>query len=288
MKRLRKSLVLIVLVVISVEVILIFTGALDLVSAVKIVLLIGLPLFGFVAFELYVVARAVRAAKSSGQDLPIALEAALSEFFPRAVARYLRQDFMLLRAIGMLITRRRDVAAGEQLLRYSSPLVYMLSAIAVVDGAVAIALHMLLPPGWIRTLILVLGVLGLIWLVGFIASLIVYPHTISDSRLRLRFSVFHDIAIPVENIRSAQKFRDDPGSTNSAACVDGKLIMVVAARVNIKLEMDEIPELAALNHKLAGQSVSEILFYTDDEKTVREVFPHITSSPGLIRWGTGA
>lgn len=271
MKRLRKSLGLFVLLVILVEVVLIFTGVLDLVSAVKIVVLIELSLFIFVAVELYLVARAVRVARASGQDLPFALETALSEFFPHVVARYLRQDFMLIRAIWMLVTRRRDVGTGEHPLRYSSPLVYMLSAIAVVDGAVAIPIHVLLPPGWFRTLLLILGILGFIWLLGFLASLIVYPHTISNSRLRLRFSVFHNITIPTQTITSVQKFRDDPGSTNSAACIDGKLIMTVASQADIKLELDETLELTSLSDKLAGQAVQEIIFYTDDDATAQSL-----------------
>lgn len=191
------------------------------------------------------------------------------QFFPAVVARYFRRDLLLLRAIGMLVTGRRDVAAGERPLRYGSPLVFMLSAIAVVDGLIVVALHMVLP-GWIRTAALILGILGLVWLVGFIASLVVYPHVVSETRLRLRFSVFHDISISRNAIEDVQAFRDDPGSTASGACVDGKLVMSVASQTNIRLRTHGVVALKSRSSRLAGQRVSEIIFYTDDDEAARQ------------------
>lgn len=264
MRKLRKILGTLVLVVILVEVVLVLSGVLDLLSAVKIVVLIELSLAGFVIFEIYVIAKAVRSAKASGEDLPFALDLSFSDFFPASLARYLRQDFMLLRAIWMLVTGRRDVDEDERAMPYSSPLVYMLSAIAVVDGLVVVALHMLLP-GWIRTVALILGILGFIWLVGFIASLIVYPHVVGEHRLRLRFSVFHDIIIPLDAIRQVQAFGGDPGSTNSAANFDGKLVMVVTNQANLRVLTQDIENLKTLSPKLADEPISGIIFYTDDK-----------------------
>ncbi len=50
----------------------------------------------------------------------------------------------------------------------------MLSAIAVLDGLAALTLHLLLPRG-IRTVARVLGIIGFVWLIGFLVSLICYP-----------------------------------------------------------------------------------------------------------------
>lgn len=271
MKRLRKTLSTGVLLVILVEVILIFSGVLDLSSAVRTIVVIEVSLLVFVVLEIFVVTRAVRSARASGAELPFALDRSLSEFFPAVVTRSLRQDLLLLRALGMLITGRRDVKKDEQALPYSNPIVPMLAVITVVDVLVAFGLHMLLPAGWIRTAILILGILGLIWLVGFIASLIVYPHVVSEKQLRLRFGIFHDIVIPREAIAEAESFRGDPGSAHAAACQEGRLIMVVANQATIRLSTRGVEELTALSPKLAGQPISEIIFYTDETDSASQV-----------------
>lgn len=205
----RKVLGGLALTVIAVEVVLVLTGAVDFGSAARFVITMELCLGVFVIVEGLIVVKAVRRAKSLGTDLPVALDQSLGLFLPAAVARYLRQDLMLVRAIFMLLAGRRDVADGEQPIGYSGPLVVMLGALTVVDGIVAVLLHRLLPAG-VRNVALVLGVLGLVWLVGFVASLICYPHVVSADRLRLRFSVFHDFTVPAAAIRTVATTSREP------------------------------------------------------------------------------
>lgn len=188
----------------------------------------------------------------------------------KRLRRILSREALLLRAIWMLVTGRRDVKEDELALPYSSPLVPMLSVITVVDGLVAVGLHLLLPPGWIRTVVLILGILGLIWLLGFLASLVVYPHTLSADRLRLRFGVFHDILIPREAITDARSFKGDPGSTHSAACIEERLVMVVANQASLTLRLIGPTELTTLSLKLADQQVTEVIFYTDAPDDARQ------------------
>ncbi len=74
----------------------------------------------------------------------------------------------------MLLTGRRDVKESEVAIPYSGLLVFRLSAIAVLDGLAALRLHLLLPRG-IRTVAVVLGIVGFVWVIGFLVSLICYP-----------------------------------------------------------------------------------------------------------------
>lgn len=54
------------------------------------------------------------------------------------------------------------------------------------------------------------------WLLGFIASLICYPHLVSAKRRRLRFSVFHDIVVPATVVTSVHTTSKEPRSQKSA------------------------------------------------------------------------
>lgn len=262
---LRRVLGSLVLIIVLTEVVLVLTGVLDFASAAKFTVAMELCLAGFVFFEAWIIVKAVRSARTSGADLPFALDDALAEFFPAAVARYVRQDLMLVRAIWMLLAWRRDVRDGEHPIAYSGPLVVLLSCIAVLDGLAAFVLHLLLPDG-IRTVALVLGILGLVWLLGFVASLVCYPHVVGEDRIRLRFSAFHDVIVPLSALDSAHAVDGTPESTSSAARVDDQLVMAVAGQANLAVTTQPDAALTTLHPRLRGNMPSRVRFYADDRR----------------------
>ncbi|MFE2296518.1 hypothetical protein [Streptomyces sp. NPDC059452] len=270
MGKLRKVLGSAALLVIALEIVLVLTGVIDFSSAAKFTIIMELCLAVFVIFEVFIIVKAIRAARASGVDFSFALEGSLAEFFPVAVARYVRQDFMLLRAIVMLLTGRRDVREQEKSMGYSGPLVAMLVSIAVVDGIVAFLLHLLLPPG-VRVVALILGILGFVWLVGFIASVICYPHVVGGGRLRLRFSAFHDVVIPLSAINGVHAVSGQPESTSSAARVGEKLVMAVGGQANLAVKTADIVELTTLNPRLSGDPLAQVVFYVDDRRQAQEL-----------------
>lgn len=56
-----------------------------------------------------------------------------------------------------------------------------------------------------RWIVLVLGVWGLLWMIGLLASLIVHPHSIDDEGLHVRRGAGIDVLVPWENIESVGK-----------------------------------------------------------------------------------
>lgn len=270
MRKFRKVLGSTALVVIAVEVVLVLGGVVDFSSAAEFTILMELFLAVFVLFEIFIIVTTVRTAKAAGKDLPFALDEALAEFFPRFVARYARQDLMLVRAIWMLLTGQRDVGDTEVAIGYSGPLVFMMSALTVLDGLAAFLLHLLLPAG-IRTIALILGVIGLVWLVGFLASLICYPHVVGADRVRFRFSAFQDVSVPTTAITHVQVFDRDPDSTHAAARIGDQLIMAVGGQANLTIELDEIEDLTTLSPKLAGDPVRHVTFYANERREALRV-----------------
>lgn len=199
------------------------------------------------------------------------------DFFPRPVARYVRQDLMLVRAIAMLLTRRRDVRDVEEPIPYSGPLVIILSVVAVTDGIAAFVLHLLLPPS-VRLVALVLGIIGLVWLLGFIASLICYPHVVSAERLRLRFSVFHDIVVPATVVTSVHTASKEPLSQKSAERFEDELVMAVSGQANVTVRMDPT-SFRSLNPKVSGsEGLARITFFANEATQARHLLQRQSDS----------
>ena len=277
MLRMRKVLGGLVLVVITVEVALVLTGLLDFGSAARVVIALEACLSVFVVVQVVVVVKAVRRATTRGMDLPVVLDASLSQFFPVGLARYLRQDLMLIRAIFMLATGRRDVAEGEQPIAYSGPLVVMMVALTAADGIVAVLLHRLLPPG-VRNAALVLGVIGLVWLMGFVASLICYPHVVSAGRLRLRFSVFHDLTVPAAAIRSAGTTARDPDTQKSAERFDDEVVLAVGGRANVVVDLDATGFFSLSPRIDDAGTLRRVTFYADQPTQVRDLLRSVAKA----------
>lgn len=271
MRKLRKVVGGAALLVIVIEVVLVLTGVVDFSSAATFTIFMELCLAVFVVFEIYVIVKAVRIARASGTDLPFALEDALGQFFPGTVARYVRQDLMLIRAIWMLLTGKRDVKDNEVAIGYSGPLIFMMTALTVIDGFAAFLLHFLLPPR-IRTIALVVGIIGLVWLLGFLASLICYPHTVSAERVRLRFSAFHDVSLPMVALNAVRTFDREPDSTHSARRIGEQLVMAVGGQANLRLELDCIDDVISLHPKLVTtEPLSHVTFYANERREAHQV-----------------
>ena len=230
-----------------------------------------------VIIAVVIVVKAVRAAKSSGLDLPVALDRSLAEVFPAGVARYVRQDLMLLRAIFMLITGRRDVADDQHAIAYSGPLVLMLSVVTVGDGVVAVLLHQLLPSG-VREVGCSgagsdrSGVVG--GLRGFADC---YPHVVSADRLRLRFSAFHDILIPAAASSSVSTTSLSPRTQKSAARFGDQLEMAVTGQAKGVLDL-EATSCTSLNPRISDTgTLTRVSFYADKPTQARRLLAAIST-----------
>lgn len=222
------------------------------------------------------VVKAAPDSRASGLDLPAALDESLAEFFPAKVARYLRQELMMVRALLMLLTGRRDVAEGEQPIPYASSLVVLLMAVTVGDGVAAVLLHRLLPAG-LRTAALVLGIVGVVWLLGFVASLICYPHVVSADRLRLRFSVFHDITVPTAAVRSVGTTSRTPRSQKVAELFDDELVMAVSGQSGVVVDLDAA-SFVSLNPNVSDAgTLNRITFHADEPSRARKLVASVVT-----------
>jgi hypothetical protein len=78
-----------------------------------------------------------------------------------------------------------------------APLLYAFIGVSTLE---LVVVHLLLPWETVRTIALVLGLWGLLWMIGYLASLRVFPHLMGPDGLRARYGTAVDVHVPWEAV----------------------------------------------------------------------------------------
>lgn len=112
------------------------------------------------------------------------------------------------RSLYRWLTRRRDrCGRTAALFGYASQVTPLLLAFIFLSALEIPIVSLLLPWPAVRYSLLVLGVWGVFWMLGLLASLRTNPHVVSETGLRLRSGFQFDAAIPWDQI-SAIRLRN--------------------------------------------------------------------------------
>lgn len=162
------------------------------------------------------------------------------------VARLVRHlvvvEVRLYVALGRWVARRPAVPAGTTAWGYSR-LVTPVMWLWIFGSACELPLaHVLVPWPGVRLVLLVLGIWGLVWMIGMLASLKVYPHLVGDDALTVRYGVFAELRVPWSALASVRyDDRDVEGFVRvlrPRETAAGTEVMVpVNDRVNVLLEL---------------------------------------------------
>jgi hypothetical protein len=137
----------------------------------------------------------------------------------------------------------------------------LLTAFIVVSAIEIPVLHLLLPWTVVRIIAWVVGVYGLLWMIGLMATLRVYPHLVGESGVRIRKSIALDLTVPwgdIRDIRSRGRSLPPGGQTQFE---NGVLSFGVAGGTTVDLVLAEpitLPE-----KRTGGAPVTEIRFHAD-------------------------
>lgn len=153
-----------------------------------------------------------------------------------------RLEIALYLALARWLARRPDVPADATPVGYSRLVAPMLwlwilgSAVEVV--VVEVVLRHLDQP-WaaaLRMPLLVLGIWGVLWMLGMLASYRVRPHVVTDDQLLVRSGAFAWAVVPLGVIESSRMAEHElPGVVRSLH-VEGPLLLVgVGSRTNVEL-----------------------------------------------------
>lgn len=168
------------------------------------------------------------------------------------------------------VARRPSVSAGDEPVGYArlvTPVMWLWIFASAAEIPVA---HVLLPWHTVRIVLIVLGVWGLVWMLGLLAGLHIYPHLLTPSSLRVRNGASVDIDVPWTAIASVtSKEADLPSTMRSLQPLetpDGTDLRVgVSGRVNVQVRLRAPLVLATRNGDL---TVSQVSFWVDEPRAV--------------------
>lgn len=177
----------------------------------------------------------------------------------RALMRY---EMRLWLALYRWVFRRPEpVPPGSVPFSYSGTGTMLLMAFIVVSAIEIPVLHLLLPWTVARIIAWIAGVYGLLWMIGLLATLRVYPHLVGEPGIRIRKSMATDLTVPWENVRAIRSRGRSLPPGGQTQFEDGVLSFGVAGGTTVDVVLEEpitLPE-----KRTQGAPVTEIRFHAD-------------------------
>jgi hypothetical protein len=167
--------------------------------------------------------------------------------------------------------RRPAVPAGSMPLGYAQAVTPVMSLWIFASAAELPLVHVLIPWDGVRIAALVLGVWGLVWMLGALAGLRIYPHLLTSDGLRVRNGALTEVVVPWSAVATARTVDLDLPSTvwtlQPEETPGGTHLRVgVSGRANVTVELRE-PLLVrpARNREM---TVTRVSFWVDDPREV--------------------
>ncbi|SFT65441.1 hypothetical protein SAMN05660657_02162 [Geodermatophilus amargosae] len=170
------------------------------------------------------------------------------------------------RSLGRWVRRRPDVPAGADAFPYASAVTPVLWTFVVLSAIEIPLVDWLLPWRSARIALLVVGVYGLLWMIGLLASMKVYPHSVGDGGLRVRSGSSVDVSVPWEEIAAVRvRRRSVEGSRTVVVEEEGErravsVTVMSSTQVDVELRTPLVLPLARTH----GRPVTELRLAADD------------------------
>jgi len=177
----------------------------------------------------------------------------------------------LYRSLLRWATRRPDVSyPGVEVFGYAQAVTPVLWLWIFASACEIPLLHLLVPWHTVQVVALVLGAWGLLWMVGLLASVTVYPHLLSSSALRVRHGASIDITIGWDAIATiAVQRRDLPSSVRtlqpSETDTGTNLQVGVSGQVNVHAVLREPTTVPTPK---GSRRITELSFWADDPRAL--------------------
>ncbi|WP_369259155.1 hypothetical protein [Geodermatophilus amargosae] len=170
------------------------------------------------------------------------------------------------RSLWRWVRRRPDVPAGADAFPYASAVTPVLWTFVVLSAIEIPLVDWLLPWQSARVALLVVGVYGLVWMIGLLASMRVYPHSVGDDGLRVRSGSSIDVPVPWAEIAAVRvRRRSVEGSRTVVVEEEGgrravSVTVLASTQVDVELRTPLVLPLARTH----GQPVTELRLAADD------------------------
>lgn len=184
--------------------------------------------------------------------------------------RALHAELRVYSSIGRAIARRPALAPGATGIAYHGPVLTILF-IFIGLSAVEIPIIDLIVHPWpvVRVIMLILGIWGVTWMLGYLCAMLMRPHEVGPAGVRVRSGLEIDVAVPWDDIASIEisKRIDEPKLPRVA---DGEYAERMQNETNIliTLERPVTIVLPGLAPRGGEHVVSSIRLWADDPKAL--------------------
>ncbi|MFD1369760.1 hypothetical protein [Actinoplanes sichuanensis] len=184
-----------------------------------------------------------------------------------------------------ILRRPVPVEPGTTRFGYIGAVRMILIAFIAVSAIEIPILELMIPWEPVANVLLGIGVYGLIWMFGLYASMIVHPHLVGPSGLRIRNSLTLDAAIGWDRIAAIEVRRRSMPPGGQIQLEDGVLSLGMGSQTSIDVRLTE--PLVLPVRKAKGQPATTVRFHADDPEglvaAAREFLPAVTESQAATK-----
>lgn len=178
------------------------------------------------------------------------------------------------------VARRPAVPADAEVFSYHTMVTPVMWLWIFASAAEIPAVHFLIPWEGARVALLIGGIWGVLWMIGMLASLKVFPHLVEQERLRVRNGFAHDVPISWDAVaRATAREHDLPSSVWAIQLEEtdaGTVLNVgVSGRTNVELALREP---TAVRTSKGTHLVVTVRFWADEpRRIVARAREHVTA-----------
>jgi len=189
------------------------------------------------------------------------------------VLRAIRYELSLYVSLVRWIARRKSIPAGSTPYTYHRMVTPVMWLWIFASAAEVPAVHFLIPWEGVRLALLAVSVWGLVWMVGLLASLNVYPHLLDEDGLRIRRGAQVDLRVPWAAIGEVKvDERDLPSTIKGLQPRDTErgtdLQVATSGRTNVSVSLTHPVSVPTPKGPL---EITAIAFWADDPREVARI-----------------
>lgn len=198
----------------------------------------------------------------------------LHEIAGNTAAELMRFEARGYRAMWLLVRRRRHGAgSGVAPVGYTKGTMAVPVAFVVACVIEAAVVHVLVPWPWLRNVLLMFSIWGLVQILGILAGRIVHPHLLTDSRLTIRSG--HQVIVELDRRFVSRCVERRRWEHTSPIVDDGALYLPGPDGTCVDLVLTEpvgVRRPAFFEHRRTAVSVTRLSLQVDDPELVVAAF----------------
>lgn len=191
-------------------------------------------------------------------------------------------ELALYRSLARWITLRPDVPSVAVPLGYSQlvgPMLWLWIFGSAIEVVVVEVVLQNIGAGWAEALrlpLLVVGIWGVLWMLGMLASYRVRPHLLLDDHLRIRNGARTWVSVPLDSVVSVRAAEHElPGIITAVHQDDGLLLVGVSSRTNLELALAGPTVLSTSKGEMTADRVG---LWVDEPRAVTAQITSLTSA----------